>query len=309
MVKSKYIIIAALALTSCVINEVPIKSGDVPALSEYGEESGSTPIDKPSVTEGTQAVQEPQSLVSSGEELNEVDMTCNNGVYKLGTPYQVDGVEYTPFEDYAYEETGKASWYGHGDGFNAQSTANGEVYSKDEMTAAHRTLPLPSVVKVTNLENDKSVLVRVNDRGPFARDRIIDLSQAAAKKLGYETKGEAKVKVEIDAEKSSALKEIMQKCKASTAPEKVIEYVKDGSYYVQLAAFLDKARADKYMEATQKLGQVVMNEGDVKGAHYYRVQVGPFDKLEDAKLKLTELRAKSPTGAGLVKDKKWVPNI
>jgi rare lipoprotein A len=305
MSKTKIILmLSVLVASGCVINEVPIKSGDVPALDEnYSSETNATPIDKP--FENTLATKEPENLIPS-DSLNEVDMSCNGGIYKLGNPYTIDGVQYTPFEDFSYSEEGMASWYGHGDGFNEKATANGETYSKDEMTAAHRTLPLPSVVKVTNLENGKSVLVRVNDRGPFARDRIIDLSQAAAQKLGYEAQGSTKVKVEIDAEKTSALKESMQKCLGKV--EKVTEYVKDGTFYVQVGAFTDKARAEKQMEANKGFGPIHIQESDVNGVHFHRVQIGPYEKLLDVTAKLKEVRQKSPSGAGLVKDAKWVPN-
>lgn len=114
--------------------------------------------------------------------------------YKIGDPYNIKGKRYYPKEDLNYSETGIASWYGPN--FHAKQTANGERYNQYAMTAAHRTLPLPTVVKVTNLENGRSVIVRINDRGPFAKNRIIDLSYGAAKKLGMIKQGTAKVKVE-----------------------------------------------------------------------------------------------------------------
>jgi rare lipoprotein A len=116
------------------------------------------------------------------------------GAYKAN-PYTVLGQTYYPLSDgKRYQATGTASWYGTK--FHGQATANGEAYDLYGMTAAHKTLPLPSYVRVTNLQNGKSVIVRVNDRGPFYSDRIIDLSFAAAKKLGYAETGTARVKVE-----------------------------------------------------------------------------------------------------------------
>jgi len=103
----------------------------------------------------------------------------------------------------AYKEVGLASWYGHR--FNKKRTANGEVFDKSEYTAAHKTLPLPSVVKVTNLDNGRSILVRVNDRGPFVRGRILDVSENAAKKLGFWGNGTARVLVELDRDASLEL--------------------------------------------------------------------------------------------------------
>jgi rare lipoprotein A len=117
------------------------------------------------------------------------------GTFKIGSPYQIDGVWYYPAEDWTYDETGIASWYGHA--FDGKYTANGEVFDPNSLTAAHRTLPMPTVVQVTNLENGRSIELRVNDRGPFARGRIIDVSRRAAQLLGFETAGTARVRVKI----------------------------------------------------------------------------------------------------------------
>ena len=120
--------------------------------------------------------------------------TLHTGPYKAN-PYTVLGKTYFPLqESKTYVASGTASWYGTK--FHGQNTANGEVYDLYGMSAAHKTLPLPSYVRVTNLDNNKSVILRVNDRGPFYSDRIIDLSYAAAKKLGYAETGTARVKVE-----------------------------------------------------------------------------------------------------------------
>ena len=127
-----------------------------------------------------------------------------NGVYKIGEPYQINNIWYRPEENYDYKEVGIASWYGPD--FHKGITANGETYNMYELSAAHRTLPLPSIVKVTNLDNGKSVVVRVNDRGPFVNNRIIDLSKAAAEKLDFTQTGTAKVRVEILADESKQLK-------------------------------------------------------------------------------------------------------
>jgi rare lipoprotein A len=113
---------------------------------------------------------------------------------KLGKPYEVFGKTYYPEHDPNYVEEGMASWYGPG--FHGGKTANGERFNKMDMTAAHRTLPMPSVVKVTNLKNDKTVVVRINDRGPFAHNRIIDLSKRAAEELDMIRSGTAEVRVE-----------------------------------------------------------------------------------------------------------------
>ncbi len=115
------------------------------------------------------------------------------GVYKVGDPYQIGGIWYYPHEQPDYDETGIASWYGPD--FYGKYTANGEVYDGNAVTAAHRTLPMPVNVRVTNLENGKSIVVRVNDRGPYARGRIIDLSRHAAELLDVVRNGTARVRV------------------------------------------------------------------------------------------------------------------
>jgi rare lipoprotein A len=117
------------------------------------------------------------------------------GEYKVGKPYEVYGVWYYPQENWDYRETGIASWYGPG--FNGKRTANGEVFNENDVTAAHPTLPMPTMVQVTNLENGRSIKVRINDRGPFANNRIIDLSKRSAQLLDIERAGTAKVLVEI----------------------------------------------------------------------------------------------------------------
>ncbi|MDB5496275.1 MAG: rare lipoprotein [Phenylobacterium sp.] len=115
------------------------------------------------------------------------------GHYKTGDPYQVGGIWYVPHEQPNYDQTGVASWYG--DAFQMKATANGEIFDMNQFSAAHTTLPLPSMVEVTNLDNGRKLTVRVNDRGPFVGARIIDLSHAAARELGYDRQGTARVRV------------------------------------------------------------------------------------------------------------------
>lgn len=115
------------------------------------------------------------------------------GRYQVGKPYKVAGKWYTPKDDPNYDETGAASWYGPN--FHGRQTANGEIFDQFAISAAHPTLPLPSYVRVTNLENNKSIMVRVNDRGPFVSGREIDLSKRAAELLDYTQKGTARVRV------------------------------------------------------------------------------------------------------------------
>lgn len=145
--------------------------------------------------------------VNTAKKLNQPDRA--HGIYKVGNPYQIEGVWYYPAEDYSYDETGIASWYGPG--FHQKATANGEVFDQNDLTAAHRTLPMPSFVRVTNLDNGRSIVIRVNDRGPYARGRIIDMSRRSAQLLGFENIGTAKVRVQIMATESRELADAMRK--------------------------------------------------------------------------------------------------
>jgi rare lipoprotein A len=147
------------------------------------------------------ACSETQFLMQASKKVASSDDA--KGKYKVGNPYQIDGVWYYPAEDYDYDETGIASWYGPG--FHGKATANGDVYDQNDLTAAHKTLPMPSVVRVTNLENGRSIVVKINDRGPYARGRILDGSRRVAQLLGYEQKGTARVRVQILAEESQQL--------------------------------------------------------------------------------------------------------
>ena len=119
----------------------------------------------------------------------------SRGMFKVGKPYTIDGRTYTPFLPASYKQLGISSWYG--DEFHNRSTANGEIFDKHQLTAAHKTLPLPSVVRVTNQRNGKSAILRVNDHGPFVDTRLIDLSEASAKALGFHHQGLTPVVVEL----------------------------------------------------------------------------------------------------------------
>ncbi|MGI9478966.1 MAG: septal ring lytic transglycosylase RlpA family protein [Hyphomicrobiaceae bacterium] len=116
------------------------------------------------------------------------------GYYKVGKPYTINGIRYTPRHQPSYDRVGVASWYG--DKFHGRLTANGETYDMNAITAAHPTLPLPSLVRVTNMRTGRRLVVRVNDRGPYARNRIIDLSRRSAEILGLKRQGTGAVRVQ-----------------------------------------------------------------------------------------------------------------
>jgi rare lipoprotein A len=139
---------------------------------------------------------DPRYGVSSSARLIEPGQPVpkGGGVYRIGSPYSIGGQTYVPAEDPHYRVEGTASWYG--EDFHGRQTANGEIYDMNAMSAAHATLPMPSHVRVTNLSNKRSVILRVNDRGPYHSDRVIDVSVKAAILLGFYGNGIAPVRVE-----------------------------------------------------------------------------------------------------------------
>ena len=205
--------------------------------------------------------------------------------YKVGQPYQINGNWYYPREDYSYDETGIASWYG--EDFHGERTANGEIYNMDELTAAHKTLPLPSLARVTNLENGHSIVVRVNDRGPFSGARIIDLSKRAADLLGFRQKGTAKVRVQVLADESKAIADALRHYGSSTPPT---EMLASASGMVQTAPLepvtsqplppsmqAGKPATLASVKPVAEVKQVV-----VTGANLIYVQAGAFTNLDNA---------------------------
>ncbi|MDB2384834.1 septal ring lytic transglycosylase RlpA family protein, partial [Endozoicomonas sp.] len=179
-----------------------------------------------------------------------------------------------------------ASWYGTK--FHGKQTANGEVYDMFKMTAAHKTLPLPSYVKVTNLDNNRSVVLRVNDRGPFHGNRLIDVSYVAAKKLGFAEDGTSNVKIEgIDP--SAFLSETKRSHSADSTDEKVDESL----VYLQLAALKNYHSAQlmrrKLFDKVGVTARVVSNDSEADP--YYRVRVGPVESPEQMEQLLEELAA------------------
>jgi rare lipoprotein A len=160
--------------------------------------------------------------------------------YKIGEPYTINGVTYYPEENFDYSANGTASWYGKA--FHGRTTANGEVFDREQLTAAHPTLQLPSIARITNLENNRSVVVRINDRGPYRKNRLIDLSEHTADVLGFREKGEAYVNVTVLSEPSMELKNALlnngkQDPNAIDAPSQRVDNVRTSDIK---AATLDK---------------------------------------------------------------------
>ncbi|MBQ8436512.1 MAG: septal ring lytic transglycosylase RlpA family protein [Alphaproteobacteria bacterium] len=232
--------------------------------------------------------------------------------YKVGKPYKIRGQWYYPEENYDYKEVGMASWYG--EDFHAKYTANGEIYNMNTLTAAHRTLPLPSIVKVTNLENGRSLILRVNDRGPFAKNRIIDISKKGAQLLGFQNKGITKVRVEIMEEESRELKQaILNKRETKMAldcsknqPIKKQTFhnsnTQSGEYFVQAGAFTSKNVADNLTEKLNHFGNISTSPADIAGNRFYRVRIGPYTNETEARNILAQIENFGVSGAAIIKD-------
>lgn len=196
-------------------------------------------------------------------------------------PYTVFGVGYRPLASArGYRERGVASWYGKK--FHGRLTSNGERYDMYAMTAAHKTLPLPSYVRVRNLNNGKSVVVRVNDRGPFRENRLIDLSYAAASRIGIIGTGTGIVEVEAVSGDEPAVR-----VATAPAPVAIIPTAQAGAapqLYLQAGAFTsrDNAEALRNRLAGAEFRPVHIEPAEVDGVTVYRVRLGPFASVEDS---------------------------
>ncbi|NLJ27123.1 MAG: septal ring lytic transglycosylase RlpA family protein [Deltaproteobacteria bacterium] len=200
-------------------------------------------------------------------------------------PYQIKGIWYYPIPSAeGYVEDGIASWYGSD--FHGKPTSCGETYDMNAMTAAHKTLPLGTYVKVTHLDTNRSIIVRVNDRGPFVAGRIIDLSCRAAQELGTAQKGLARVRVE--AVQVAAEEHMGQNTYWKVNPMPSLRY---GNFMIQIGAFREQANAYRLREKMVKGGQEIQvypyNDG---GDQYYRVQVGVYKDLVLARREMERLR-------------------
>lgn len=222
-----------------------------------------------------------------------------------GNPYTVLGKTYHLVDDTTgFRETGDASWYGTK--FHGRLTANGEVYDMYGMTAAHKTLPIPSYVRVTNQRNGKSVVVRINDRGPFHGDRIIDLTYTAAKKLGFVNQGTAPVEIEYlemvapppaTAQAKPAAVRQVATADAAPAPANSAGYALPENTYLQVGAFGSDAAALRAQERLTALTHYPVSIQPAARDNLVRVRVGPFkDNLDlmDLQQKLREAKFSEP---------------
>ena len=233
-------------------------------------------------------------------------------IYKIGKKYNVRGKYYYPQKDLNYNKTGIASWYGPK--FHGKLTANGEIYNQYALTAAHKTLPLPSAVKVTNLKNNKSLILRINDRGPFVNDRIIDLSSKAADILDLKKEGTGLVRVQILREKSLYLEKLAKQGSFPeisdlkqtelpniSIPSKVAVKIKDTKnkkiiskkinynfknlskeykIYIKLASFSSKKNAEIMKKKVTYIDKVKIYKIFKMNKILYQVKAGPFLNVE-----------------------------
>lgn len=252
-------------------------------------------------------------------------------IYKVGQPYKIGNVWYHPREQPEYDKTGIASWYGKK--FHGLVTANGESYDMNTMTAAHPTLPMPSLVRVTNLENGRSTILRVNDRGPFKNNRIIDVSRQAANMLGFRERGLAKVRVQYLGRAALHARGPVP------APGQSLQIASAGSTYpvpqplppdqhIQTAGLPDAAQigspsssavSDRmFIQAgafgseanAHRLGNQLRHLGDItiapvhskKAGRLFRVRVGPLATIADADATLASILDLGHNGAKIVVD-------
>jgi len=211
------------------------------------------------------------------------------GHYKTGKPYRVGGRTYYPLSTASgYDQTGIASWYGRD--FHGKPTANGERYDMHALSAAHKTLPLPSLMRVTNLENGRSVVVRVNDRGPFVKSRLIDLSYAAANVLGYTGQGTARVRVQsLDTASPSVpprptrtvVKHTPSLSSATAHPLPKQPAPPIAGMYVQLGAFARPDNASKLKTSLSAQYPSIRVQPFMRSMQtLYRVRIGPFSDVQ-----------------------------
>jgi rare lipoprotein A len=224
-----------------------------------------------------------------------IPMPEDRSRYGNGPIYEVFGTRYTVMPSaIGYKEKGVASWYGKK--FHGRLTSNREVYDMHQMTAAHKTLPLPTYVRVRNLSNNRSIVVRVNDRGPFAHNRIIDLSYAAAQKLDMVVAGTSLVEVEAitfqAANSDLPATSVTPPPTEPRPPTAADPVVTDPNHiYVQIGAFGSKANADRRLQLLRSggLGAAAVHTDTNVNPPLYRVRMGPIQGVEEYDLLVQEL--------------------
>ena len=245
------------------------------------------------------------------------------GYYKIGAPYKISNSQvknrwYYPKNNPSYVEVGMASWYGPN--FHSKLTANGDIFQQRTLTAAHRTLPMPSLIKVTNVNNGRTVVLLVNDRGPFAKGRILDVSERGAEILGFRKSGHAKVKIQylkketdnmleqmgIRRKEGSRAKQVLADNSIYVNPSKsfIMGHHHDGSrlfhqnrhfrlgYNIQVGVFKNLGNAEDMATIinSQIEHEVLTFPVEINNKMLYKVQVGPFNDKNIAQQVLEDIR-------------------
>lgn len=256
---------------------------------------------------GTDGFSEEQlvTTATASESLNDTYLMAAAPKYYVGSAYKVDDVQYIPVEDMTYNQTGVAGIIPAE--LNGTKTSNGEVFDINQMVATSKTLPLPTIARVTNLDNGQSVVVRVNNRGPFVNTRLMDLSPAAAQKIGLN--GQAKVQIQVMPEQSTAVKNATlgtttateQPVATTPAESTTVAAPATGPYSIQLAAFYAQDSADALANRMKTYGETaVVNEGDL-----FKVRIINMDAAK-ARSAIDALRTNEGMAPGLLKDGRWV---
>lgn len=261
----------------------------------------------------------PRRMSRRGFDRSEWERT--NGVNGTLRPYTVAGVTYRPRHDPDYEEEGVASWYGPG--FEGRRTASGEPFNGGVLAAAHRTLRMGSIVEVTNLETGQTARLRVNDRGPFHSNRILDVTREAARQLGLLGRGSGRVRVRYVGDGDSAERPLLTRAAQGvadvvTAPVRLAAAVVsapvrmvaaavssgDGeeTWAVQGGAFSDRANAERMAERLADVGDTRIRETDAGGRTLYRVLVGSWSDLNQASQAATRVASLGVSDARVVRD-------
>lgn len=293
-------VISLAVLTAVLVGCTDLNTTDTSSMNSYGADGFGE-----------------ETLVTTDDSLNNTYLLAPAPKYYVGSAYKVEDVQYVPVEDLTYNQTGIAGIIPAE--LNGTKTSNGEVFDMNQMVATSKTLPLPTIARVTNLDNGQSVVVRVNNRGPFVNTRIMDLSPAAAQKIGMN--GQTKVQVQVMANESTAVKNATLGSSVQTAPVQTNQPAQtvettvittttapgatapaaSGDYSVQVAAFYAQDSADALASRMSRYGNaVVVQEGDM-----YKVRIVNLDASQ-ARSVIDALRANEGMAPGLLQNGRWI---
>ena len=293
-------VISLAVLTAVLVGCTDLNTTDTSSMNSYGADGFGE-----------------ETLVTTDDSLNNTYLLAPAPKYYVGSAYKVEDVQYIPVEDLTYNQTGIAGIIPAE--LNGTKTSNGEVFDMNQMVATSKTLPLPTIARVTNLDNGQSVVVRVNNRGPFVNTRIMDLSPAAAQRIGMN--GQTKVQVQVMANESTAVKNATLGSSVQTTPVQTTQPAQtvettvittttapgatapaaSGDYSVQVAAFYAQDSADALASRMSRYGNaVVVQEGDM-----YKVRIVNLDASQ-ARSVIDALRANEGMAPGLLQNGRWI---